>query len=73
MTEIELRDFKDKLNEAKDYCVLVSQGDDLGDAGRNVIRCLNNLVDAVELLGDAVQNHYHSKDEDFEDLDEYED
>jgi hypothetical protein len=70
MTEIELRDFKDKLNEAKDYCALVSQGDDLGDAGRNVMRCLNNLVDAVELLGDAVENHYHSKGED---LDEYED
>ena len=65
MTEIELRNFKDKLNEAKNYCALVSQG----DTGRNIMQCLDNLVDAVELLGDAVQNHYHSKeeDEDFED------
>jgi 6-phosphogluconate dehydrogenase (decarboxylating) len=65
MTKIELSEFKDKLNEAKYYCNLVSQGDVVYD----VVRCLNNLIDAVELLGDAVENHYHSKeeDEDFED------
>jgi hypothetical protein len=63
MTEIELIDFKDKLNEAKYYCDLVSQG----DVGSNVVRCLDKLVAAVELLGDAVKNHYHSKDEDYED------
>ena len=65
MTKIELSEFKDKLNEAKYYCNLVSQGDGVYD----VVRCLNNLIDAVELLGDAVENHYHSKeeDEDFED------
>jgi hypothetical protein len=63
MTIIELRQFKDKLNEAKHYYDLVSQCDD----GRNIMQCLNNLVAAVELLGDAVENHYHSKDEDTED------
>jgi hypothetical protein len=65
MTKIELRKFKDKLNEAKHYYDLVSQCDD----GRNIMQCLNNLVAAVELLGDAVENHYHSKeeDEDYED------
>jgi hypothetical protein len=31
------------------------------------MQCLNNLVAAVQLLGDAVENHYHSKDEDTED------
>ena len=31
--------------------------------GRNIMRCLNNLVDAVELLGDAVNNHYHTEAE----------
>ena len=60
MTKIELREFKDKLNEAKHYCALVSQGDVVYD----VVRCLDNLVDAVELLGDAVQHHHHSRDED---------
>jgi hypothetical protein len=65
MTKIELRNFKDKLNEAKYYYDLVSQCDD----GRNIMQCLCNLGAAVELLGDAVENHYHSKeeDEDFED------
>ena len=63
MTKIELRNFKDKLNEAKHYYDLVSQCDD----GRNIMQCLNNLVAAVQLLGDAVENHYHSKDEDTED------
>jgi hypothetical protein len=69
MTAIELREFKDKLNEAKNYCSAISRR----DVGNDVFLCLRNLIDAVELLGDAVQNHYHSKDEDFEDLDEYED
>jgi len=35
MTEIELREFKDKLNDAKNYCALVSQR----DAGRNIMQC----------------------------------
>ena len=69
MTEIDLKEFKDTLNKAKNYCALVNQR----DVGPDIIQCLNNLGYAVELLGDAVQNHYHSKDEDFEDLDEYED
>jgi hypothetical protein len=58
-TEIELRQFKDKLNEAKNSCSLVSQS----DIESNVVQCLNNLVDAVELLADAVQYHYHPKPE----------
>jgi hypothetical protein len=69
MTEIELKEFKDKLNEVKYHCSSISRR----DVDNDVVLCLRNLIDAVELLGDAVQNHYHSKDEDFEDLDEYED
>jgi hypothetical protein len=67
MTAIELREFKDKLNEAKNYCSSISKR----DVDNDVVLCLRNLIDAVELLGDAVQNHYHSKDEDFEDLFKY--
>ena len=65
MTKIELRKFKDKLDDAKNYCALVNQC----DVGPDIIQCLNNLVAAVQLLGDAVENHYHSKeeDEDYED------
>ncbi len=65
MTEIELSEFKDTLNKAKHYCALVNQR----DVGPDIIQCLNNLGYAVQLLGDAVENHYHSKeeDEDFED------
>jgi len=63
MTKIELTKFKDTLNKAKKYCALVNQR----DVGPDIIRCLNNLVYAVELLEDAVENHYHSKDEDYED------
>jgi hypothetical protein len=65
MTKIELRKFKDTLNKAKNYCALVNQR----DVGPDIIKCLNNLGYAVELLGDAVENHYHSKeeDEDYED------
>ncbi len=60
MTKIELRKFKDTLNKAKNYCALVNQR----DVGPDIIQCLNNLGYAVELLGDAVENHYHSKEED---------
>jgi hypothetical protein len=65
MTKIELRNFKDKLNEAKKYCALVNQR----DVGPDIVQCLNKLGYAVQLLGDAVENHYHSKeeDEDYED------
>jgi hypothetical protein len=58
MTEVDLKEFKDKLNEVKYHCSSISK--------RDVVLCLRNLIDAVELLGDAVENHYHSKDEDFD-------
>ena len=67
MTEIDLKEFKDKLNEVKYHCSSISRR----DVGNDVFLCLRNLIDAVELMGDAVQNHYHSKDEDFEDLFKY--
>jgi hypothetical protein len=60
MTEINLKHFDKMLDQAKESCYRIGAEHPTDPA---VESTLNNLIDAIEMLADAVNSHYHYEPE----------